>query len=80
MRLTDRLPYQAIVDRPQLALPEGKRLAVWVILNVEDWGIEQAAPLGMFMFEDQKKKEQTQIQKEEMIDASATPEVVPALN
>ena len=39
------------------------------------------APLGMFMFEDQqKKKEQTQIQKEEIIDASATPEVVPALN
>jgi len=38
------------------------------------------APLGMFMFEDQKKKEQKQIQKEEMIDASATPEVVPALN
>ena len=44
MRLTDRLPYQAIVDRPQLKLPEGKSLAVWVILNVEEWGIEQAMP------------------------------------
>ena len=44
MRLTDRLPYQAIVDRPQLNLPDGKRLAVWVILNVEEWGIERPMP------------------------------------
>ena len=44
MRLTDRLPYQAIVDRPTLSLPDGKRLAVWVIVNVEDWGIEGPMP------------------------------------
>ena len=44
MRLTDRLPYQAIVDRPKLKLPDGKRIAVWVILNVEDWGIERPMP------------------------------------
>ncbi|MDG1407506.1 MAG: polysaccharide deacetylase family protein, partial [Octadecabacter sp.] len=44
MRLTDRLPYQAIVDRPRLKLPNGKRLAVWVILNVEEWGIERPMP------------------------------------
>lgn len=44
MRLTDRLPYQAIVDRPQLKLPDGKRLAVWVIVNVEEWGIERPMP------------------------------------
>jgi peptidoglycan/xylan/chitin deacetylase (PgdA/CDA1 family) len=44
MRLTDRIPYQAIVDRPRLTLPGGKRVAVWVILNVEEWGIERPMP------------------------------------
>ena len=44
MRLTDRVPYQALVDRPRLALPGGKQLAVWIILNVEDWGIERPMP------------------------------------
>ena len=44
MRLTDRLPYQAIVDRPRLILPNNARLAVWVILNVEEWGIERPMP------------------------------------
>ena len=44
MRLTDRLPYQAIVDLPKLKLPDGKRIAVWVILNVEEWGIERPMP------------------------------------
>lgn len=44
MRLTDRFPYQAIVDRPRLILPDDKRLAVWVILNVEEWGIERPMP------------------------------------
>ncbi|CCE05840.1 hypothetical protein BRAS3843_1490008 [Bradyrhizobium sp. STM 3843] len=40
MTLTDRIPYLAQVDRPKLKLPGGKRLAVWVILNVEEWRIE----------------------------------------
>jgi allantoinase len=44
MSLTDRIPYQAIVDRPRLTLPGGKRVAVWVILNVEEWGIERPMP------------------------------------
>ena len=44
MALTDRIPYQAIVDRPKLMLPDGKRLAVWVILNVEEWRIENPMP------------------------------------
>jgi len=44
MALTDRIPYQAIVDRPRLTLPGGKRLAVWVILNVEEWRIENPMP------------------------------------
>ena len=44
MALSDRIPYQAIVDRPRLTLPEGKRIAVWVILNVEEWRIEKPMP------------------------------------
>ena len=44
MALSDRIPYQAQVDRPKLTLPGGKRLAVWVILNVEEWRIENAMP------------------------------------
>ena len=44
MALSDRIPYQAIVDRPRLRLPDGKRLAVWVIVNVEEWRIERAMP------------------------------------
>ncbi len=44
MRLTDRIPYQAIVDRPALKLPGDKRMAVWVICNVEEWQIERAMP------------------------------------
>src|SRR5213083_779722 len=44
MALSDRIPYQAQVDRPKLTLPAGKKLAVWVILNVEEWRIESAMP------------------------------------
>jgi peptidoglycan/xylan/chitin deacetylase (PgdA/CDA1 family) len=40
----DRVPYTAIVDRPPLKLPGGARMAVWVIVNVEDWGIERPMP------------------------------------
>lgn len=38
------IPYQAIVDRPKLELPDGNRIAVWVILNVEEWRIERPMP------------------------------------
>jgi peptidoglycan/xylan/chitin deacetylase (PgdA/CDA1 family) len=44
MSLTDRVPYQAIVDRPRLRLPNDARVAVWVILNVEEWRIEKPMP------------------------------------
>ncbi len=44
MALTDRIPYQALPDRPILDLPDGKRLAVWVIVNVEEWRIEGPMP------------------------------------
>lgn len=44
MALSDRIPYVASVDRPRLALPDGKRVAVWIIVNVEEWRIERAMP------------------------------------
>ena len=40
----DRVPYSAIVDRPRLSLPGGARLAVWTIVNVEEWSIERPMP------------------------------------
>ena len=40
----DRLAYSAITQRPPLALPGGARLAVWVIVNVEEWDIRQPMP------------------------------------
>src|SRR5687767_7509892 len=40
----DRIPYSAIVDRPPLKLPGGARLAVWIIVNVEEWSIERNMP------------------------------------
>jgi allantoinase len=40
----DRVPYSAIVDRPQLKLPDGGRMIVWTMVNVEEWGIERAMP------------------------------------
>ncbi len=44
MTLTDRVPYVAAPDRPQLRLPGGARVAVWVIVNVEVWNIERPMP------------------------------------
>ena len=40
----ERVPYSAIIDRPRLELPDGARLAVWTIVNVEEWSIERAMP------------------------------------
>ena len=39
-----RVPYSAIVDRPSLPLPDGGRIAVWTIVNVEEWSTERAMP------------------------------------
>jgi allantoinase len=44
MKPTERLAYSPISQRPKLALPGGARLAVWVIVNVEEWDIGQAMP------------------------------------
>jgi peptidoglycan/xylan/chitin deacetylase (PgdA/CDA1 family) len=40
----ERVPYSAIVDRPPLKLPDGARMVIWTIVNVEDWGIERPMP------------------------------------
>src|SRR6266852_7934455 len=40
----ERVPYSAIVDRPPLKLPGGARMAVWTIVNVEEWSIERNMP------------------------------------
>ena len=39
-----RLAYEASIDRPALALPGGKRVAVYIVVNVENWEIERAMP------------------------------------
>jgi len=39
-----RVPYSAIVDRPPLRLPGGGRLALWTIVNVEEWSAERPMP------------------------------------
>ena len=41
---TDRIAYSAIDDRSQLQLPEGARIVVWVIVNVEEWDPTQTMP------------------------------------
>ncbi len=39
-----RIPYQASIDRPRLALPDGKRVVVFIVVNVERWDIERPMP------------------------------------
>ncbi len=41
---SERLVYSPISQRPPLMLPQGKRLAVWVVVNVEEWDIAQPMP------------------------------------
>ena len=38
---TERIAYSPITDRPPLKLPDGARMAVWVIVNVEEWDANQ---------------------------------------
>src|SRR3954468_12801465 len=40
----DRIPYSAIVEPPPLKLPDDGRVAVWTIVNVEEWSIERNMP------------------------------------
>ena len=41
---TERITYSPIAGRPPLKLPNGARMAVWVIVNVEEWDIKQTMP------------------------------------
>jgi len=40
---SDRLAYSAINQRPPLQLPDGARMVLWVIVNVEEW--DPSAPM-----------------------------------
>ena len=39
-----RVTYQASIDRPRLTLPDGKRLAVFLVVNIERWDIGRSMP------------------------------------
>lgn len=41
---TERISYSAISRRPPLKLPGDARMAVWVIVNVEEWDAKQTMP------------------------------------
>jgi allantoinase len=41
---SERLDYSAIAERSKLALPQGARLAVWLIVNVEEWDLTRPMP------------------------------------
>ena len=41
---TDRIAYSAIAERPALKLPGGARMAIWVIVNVEEWDPKDTMP------------------------------------
>lgn len=40
----ERVKYSAIVDRPKLQLPNGARMVVWSIVNLEVWDIARPMP------------------------------------
>jgi allantoinase len=41
---SERAKYSAIVDRPKLHLPNGERVVIWTIVNVEVWDIARPMP------------------------------------
>lgn len=41
---TERISYSPISERTDLTLPDGKRMAVWVIVNIEEWNINETMP------------------------------------
>jgi peptidoglycan/xylan/chitin deacetylase (PgdA/CDA1 family) len=41
---TERISYSPITDRPPLKLPNGARMAIWVIVNVEEWDAKLPMP------------------------------------
>lgn len=43
-RPEQRLTYTALIDRPRIELPAGKKVAIWPVVNVENWLIENPMP------------------------------------
>ena len=41
---TERIDFSAITERQPLLLPEGKRMVVWVIVNIEEWDPRETMP------------------------------------
>jgi allantoinase len=41
---TERIDYAPIAGRKKLHLPDGKRMIVWVIVNVEEWNARETMP------------------------------------
>lgn len=41
---TERINYSPVAGRKPLHLPDGKRLIVWVIVNVEEWNARETMP------------------------------------
>jgi allantoinase len=39
-----RLDYQASINRPKFALPNEKRIAVFLVVNIERWDIDRPMP------------------------------------
>ena len=55
----ERSPYSAIVDRPPLKPPDGGKVIIWTIVNLEVWDLsrpmprtEMPAPSGQTMLPD----------------------------
>ena len=44
MRPNERLAFSAIVDRKPLPLPNGAKLIVWPVVNIEEWDISRPMP------------------------------------
>ena len=40
----ERISYSAITERAPLKLPDGARVVVWVIVNVEEWDPREPMP------------------------------------
>lgn len=41
---TERISFSPIAGRPKLVMPGGKRMALWVIVNVEEWNPRETMP------------------------------------
>jgi allantoinase len=47
-RPVDRFPFSPISARPRLDLPHGKRIAVYLVVNVEVWDFDKPVPRQYF--------------------------------